>query len=574
MKLKLDQHEIAAILEEIAVLLELKGENPFKVRAYQNAARLLEGLGESFAELVEQGRLVEHKGIGEALAEKITTLARTGKLSYHEELRSEFPETLFELLRVPGLGPKKVRALYEKLNLKSLGELEYACKENRLVKLEGFGQKTQEKVLAGIEYLKKNLGRFLFAEAIDLVESVVETISKWKEVDRVSLAGSLRRRKEIVKDADIVCSAEKPEIVMKKFVGLPGVRNVIAHGETKSSVLWENGLQFDLRVVSDEQFPYALHYFTGSKEHNVAVRTLAKEKGLKMNEYGLFRGNQPVRCKDESAIFKALGLSYIPPELREDQGEIELAAANKIPKLLELSDLRGVFHVHTHYSDGRNTLVEMVQAAAGMGMEYIGIADHSQSASYAGGLKEADILRQHQEIDRLQKKFSKLRIFRGIESDLLPDGSLDYPDRVLKTFDFVVASVHARFNMSEEEMTKRCLKALENPFCTMLGHPTGRLFLAREAFKINLHAIIDQAAKHRKIIELNAHPQRLDLDWRFLNYAKQKRVRVAINPDAHDVEGLRDIRFGVYAARKGGLGPKDVFNALPLREVEKVLHHG
>ncbi len=357
MKLKLDQPEIAAILEEIAVLLELKGENPFKVRAYQNAARLLEGLGENFAELVEQGRLQEHKGIGEALAKKITTLARTGKLPYHEELRSEFPETLFELLKVPGLGPKKVRALYEKLNLKSLGELEYACNENRLVKLDGFGQKTQEKVLAGIEYLKKNLGRFLFAEAIDPAESVVETISKWNETDRVSLAGSLRRRKEIVKDVDIVCSSEKPEIVMKKFVGLPGVRNVIAHGETKSSVLWDNGLQFDLRVVSDEQFPYALHYFTGSKEHNVAVRTLAKEKGLKMNEYGLFRGNQRVPCKDESEIFKVLGLSYIPPELREDQGEIELAAQNKIPELLELSDLRGLFHVHSGYSDGRSTLL-------------------------------------------------------------------------------------------------------------------------------------------------------------------------------------------------------------------------
>jgi DNA polymerase (family X) len=569
--LKLDREEVAGILGEIGDLLEMKGENPFKIRAYRNAARLLLGLEESLEVLIEQEKLGTLKGIGDALAEKITTLVKTGRLEYHENLRGEFPATLFDLLKVPGLGPKKVSVLYRKLNITSLGELERACRMNRLVTLEGFGLKTEAKILVGIERLKGNSGLFLFAEVIDLAESVVEAVSKWKEVKRALLAGSLRRRKEIVRDVDIVCSSGKPNVVMKRFTELQGVTEVIARGETKTSVRWENGLQFDLRVVDDLEFPYALAHFTGSKEHNTSLRTLAKGKGLKMNEYGLFRGKKRIRCKDEPAIFKAMGLAYIPPELREDQGEIELASKNRIPKLLELSDLRGVFHVHTTYSDARNSLAEMVEAASEMGLDYIGISEHSKSAYYAGGLKEADIDRQRKEIDLLQEKYPKLRIFHGIESDILPDGSLDYPGRVLEKFDFVVASVHAKFNLPEEEMTKRCLRALENPYCTMLGHPTGRLLLAREPFQIDLHALIDRAAKLGKIIELNSHPQRLDLDWRLLGYAKRKGMRISINPDAHSILGLRDIQYGVFTARKGGLGPEDVLNTLPKKKIEEYL---
>jgi len=358
---------------------------------------------------------------------------------------------------------------------------------------------------------------------------------------------------------------------MDKFVAMPGVVQVLAHGETKSSVILGKGLQCDLRVVTDKEFPYALHHFTGSKEHNTAMRTRAKETGFKMNEYGLFKGEKLVPCNDEAAIFKALGLAYIPPELREDNGEIEAAERGKIPELIELGDLRGFFHVHSTYSDGRNTLAEMVAAAAEMDIEYIGISEHSQTAFYAGGLKEADIDRQFTELDHLQKKYPKLRIFRGVESDILPDGSLDYPDRVLKNFDFVIGSVHASFNMPEEEMTKRCVRALENPYCTILGHPTGRLLLNREAFKIDLHAIIDRAANLGKIVELNANPYRLDLDWRVVGYAKEKRVRLAIDPDAHDTKGLSDIRFGINMARKGGLTKRDVFNTLPVAAMEKAL---
>lgn len=573
MNAKMDKSEVAAALEEVGMLLELKGENPFKVRAFGNAARTLESLDQDLAQLVEEKRLEELKGVGKSLAEAITALVKTGKFADFEKLKKEFPETLFELFKVPGLGPKKVKVLYEKLDVKSLGELEYACKENRLLKLEGFGDKTQQKILAGIEFIKKNTGRFLYSNVVDQAEHVVKKMSGWDEIEEISIAGSLRRGKEIVKDVDIVCASKSPVKVMEKFISMGGVGTVIAHGDTKSSVVWTNGVQCDLRVVTRKEFPYALHHFTGSKEHNTAMRSRAKEMGMKMNEYGLFKGEKLIPCKTEEEIFKALGLAYIPPEMREDLGEIETALKGKIPDLLEYNDLKGFFHIHSNYSDGRNTLEEMVSAAAKMGMEYIGLSDHSQTAFYAHGLKEADIDRQHKEIDQLQKKFPKLRLFRGIESDILPDGALDYSDRVLRKFDFVIGSVHAVFTMTEEEMTKRCAAALKNPYCTILGHPTGRLLLAREGFKINMKTMIDLAAAEGKIIELNANPHRLDLDWRLLHYAKGKGVRMAVNPDAHDVEGLTDIRFGVKMARKGGLTKKDVINTLPLAQMEKLLAH-
>ncbi len=571
--MKLDSHQVAEKLEEMAMLLELSGANPFKIRAFQNGARTLEGLTQDLNQLISEKRLTEIKGIGEGLSKQIESIAKSGTSAELKELRKKFPESLLEILQVPGLGPKKAKVLYEKLGIESLGELEYACQENRLLKLEGFGEKTQEKIIAGIAYLKGNIGKFLYADAIDVAEALAGEMKKWKEVKQLSIAGSLRRCKEIVRDVDLLCSSHEPKKVMDRFVSMKGVKEMIAHGDTKSSVRWENGLQFDLRVVTDMEFPYALHHFTGSKEHNTAMRTRAKEMGLKMNEYGLFRGEKLVRCKSEEEIFRALHLSYIPPEMRENQGEIEEAEKREIPTLLNLSDLCGFFHVHSTYSDGRNTLEEMVSAASKLGLKYIGISDHSQTASYAHGLKEADLIRQKKEIDRLQKKFLKLRLFWGIESDILPDGSLDYPDRILKNFDFVIGSVHAKFKMTEEEMTKRCLRAMENPSFTILGHPTGRLLLTREGFQINLTAMIDAAAKHRKIVELNANPHRLDLDWRILGYAKKKGVPVAINPDAHSIEGLSHIRYGVNIARKAGLTPKDVYNALTLSQMEKSLAH-
>lgn len=571
MALQMNKNEIAEILSEIGTLLELKGENPFKVRAYHNGARVLEGLNQGFETLVETDKLDTLKGIGKDLAEKISTLAKTGKLQFYKDLRAEFPESLFDVLQVPGLGPKKVKVLYEKLGIKSLGELEYACKENRLIKLEGFGEKTQKKILKGIAFFKQSSGRFLYAEVIDQAKSMAKKIAGWKEVKRVELAGSLRRKKEVVKDIDIVCSSSKPKTVMKKFIQQKGVQNVIAQGDTKSSIQWENGVQMDLRVVTEQEFPYALHHFTGSKEHNTALRKLAKKKGLKVNEYGIFRGKNLVSCKDERTLFEVLDLAYIPPELREGQNEIILSSKNKLPMLVKENDIKGFFHVHSTYSDGSNTLEEMVQSALIMGMEYVGISDHSQSAFYANGLKERDIDQQHKEIDQLQKKYPKIRLFRGIESDILSDGALDYPEKILKKFDFIIGSVHSAFNMPEDEMTKRCLKALENPYCTMIGHPTGRLLLAREGFKIHLQTLIDHASKLGKVMELNANPRRLDLDWRILSYAKEKAVPISINPDAHSVNGLNDIHFGVCMAQKGGLTAQDVFNTLSVSQMEKAL---
>ncbi|MFH1018908.1 MAG: DNA polymerase/3'-5' exonuclease PolX [Pseudomonadota bacterium] len=571
MKLKLDRHQVAEVLEEIATLLDLKGENPFKVRAYSNAARVLEGTDEDLGELIESGKLAELKGIGTSLLEQISTLATTGRLARHEELKSEFPPSLFDLLKIPGLGPKKVKVLYEKLEVKSLGELEYACRENRLLKLEGFGEKTQQKVLDGIAYVRRNQGSFLYGSIIDRGESLLSLIRKLPGVRQASLGGSLRRGREIVRDIDLLCSSSKPAGICKRFLKLQGVQEVLAEGETKASVRLEDGLQVDLRVVSEEEYPFALQYFTGSKDHNTELRALAKAQDFKLNEYGLFKGEKRVACRSEEEIYRKLGLHYIPPELREASGEIDAARNGAFPDLVELKDLRGVLHVHTSFSDGRNSLAEMLQAVSDMGLEYVGIADHSPSAAYAHGLREADLERQKEELDRLQKKYPKLRIFWGTESDIQADGSLDFPDRILKGFDFVVASIHSRFNMPEAEMTKRCLRALENPYCTMIGHPTGRLLLAREGFKVNLHALIDRAAQLGKFMELNAHPQRLDLDWRVLPYARLKGVRISINPDAHDVEGLKDIRFGVNTARKGGLTKNDVLNTLLAAQMEKAL---
>jgi DNA polymerase (family 10) len=553
MKTTLDRHRVAEILSEIATLLELKGENPFKVRAYANAARLMEGLDRDLGELIETGGLKDLKGIGATLTEQITSLAKTGAHPFYAEIRSGFPESLLDLLRVPGLGPKKVKILHDKLGITSLGELEYACRENRLLDLEGFGEKTQTKVMEGLAYVRRNEGRFLYASVADRAAGIAASLGKIRGVMSVSVAGSLRRGKEIVRNIDIVCASTDPAEILRRFVKP------------------QDGPHVNLMVVAKEEFPSALLHFTGSEEHNAEMRALAEEKGLKLDEHGLFKGEVRIPCRTEEEIFKALGLHFIPPELREAMGEIEAARKREFPALVEPEDLKGVLHVHTAYSDGRNSLAEMVAAAEAMGLKYVGVSDHSRSAAYARGLKEADLNRQEKELDGLRAEFPKLRIFWGIESDILADGSLDYPDSVLKRFDFVVASVHSRFNMMEEEMTKRCMKALENRYCTMLGHPTGRLLLAREAFKVNLNALIDRAAELGKFMELNANPQRLDLDWRVLRYAKERGVPVSINPDAHDVEGLKDIRFGVIAARKGGLTPEDVLNTRSAARMEEAL---
>src|SRR3989338_3413734 len=451
----MDNKEIAQILEEIAELLEIKGENPFKIRAYHNGARVIEGLASDIAEFARSGKLREIKGIGEGLAEKITELVKTGKCKYHHELTKSLPAGILDLLQIPGLGPKRAKALFEKLKIKSVAELERACHENRLVDLDGFGEKSQAKVLEAIKHHKKTEGYFLISQAKEESEKFLQYLKKSKGISRIEVAGSIRRHKEIVHDMDILISTKPPAPIHQAFTSYPAVDQILAKGETKSSVILKSGIQADLRTVSDSEFPSALYYFTGSKEHNVATRTIAKRMGLKISEYGIFKGTKPIPCKDEEAIFKVLGLRYIPPELRENTGEIEAAKKGPLPKLIELEDIRGVFHVHSTYSDGTASLEAMIHHSEELGYEYVGISDHSKTAVYANGLSEARLEKQNKELDRLERKFKKIRIFRGIESDILADGSLDYPDRVLKKFDFVIGSVHSRFQMAEREMTKR-----------------------------------------------------------------------------------------------------------------------
>jgi len=566
----MDKREIIAALEEIGELLEIQGENPFKVRAYQNAARILEGLPQDPADLVASGEIQNIKGIGSGLSEKITEMVKQGKSSYLQELRRSIPPGVLELLKVPGLGPKKAKVLYEELDLHNLGELEYACKENRLLDLKGFGAKTQENILKGIEMLKKTSGRFLFDVAWRQATELLAFVEKDPKVIRAAIAGSLRRCKETIGDIDILASLKgDASPLMKKFVANPQVEDVLAQGETKSSVRLKSGIQVDFRVVEDKEFPFALLYFTGSKEHNTALRGIAKDMGLKLNEYGLFRGEKPLPCKDEAEIYKALGLHYIPPEAREGLGEIEFAAKRAFPRLIEAEDLRGVFHVHSEWSDGGATIYDMAKEAERLGFEYMGLSDHSQTAAYAGGLKAADLRAQAKEIAAAQKKLKKLKILQGTESDILADGGLDYPAKTLDELDFVIASVHMRFKMEKKDMTKRLVKAISDRHTRILGHISGRLLLAREPYSFDAEAVFEAAAKHKVAIEINANPHRLDLDWRFLQQAKAAGVKFSINPDAHSLNGLSDTFFGVGIARKGWLTKEDVINTKSLAEIKE-----
>lgn len=556
--------EVAAVLEEIALLLELSGENPFKARSYANVARQLEQSQEDVAALVEEGRLRDIKGVGDALEEKITELVTTGALAYHRELRDKFPESLFELFAIPGLGAKRIKTLFEELQIRSLGELEYACAENRLLELKGFGPKMQQKVLEGLAFARKHRGQWLVSTAQTAARELRDWLAGDKAVERIEIAGSLRRRKEVVKDIDILASSASPERLMQRFVEAKSVESVTGRGDTKSSVVLKSGLAADLRVVSDDQFPYALAHFTGSKEHNVAMRQRARERGMKLNEYGLFKGEKNVPCKDEADLFAALGLPYIPPELREDMGEFAYEAT---PRLVERDDLIGVAHCHSTYSDGTATVAQMAEGARKRGYAYLILADHSRSAAYAGGLSEARVAEQHKEVDALNAASRGFRVIKGIESDIRGDGSLDYGEDVLNRFEVIIASVHNKLDMSEAEATRRIVAAVENPHTTILGHPTGRLLLARAGYPLDFDKVFDACAANRVAVEINASPHRLDLDWRQVRRACERGVMLCIGPDAHSVEGLDDVEYGLGVARKGGAVKEQLLNCLTAEEL-------
>jgi DNA polymerase (family 10) len=563
----LNKTEVADILDEIGTLLELRGENPFKSRAFHNAARTITGLDRDLADLVQKKELTTIKGIGEAIAEKITTLVTTGKSPYYDELQKSLPAGLMDLIRIQGLGPKRAKILYDKLKIKNIPDLEKAIRDGKIAKLEGFGEKSQENIQKGLEFLNKHATSHLYDEALSASEVILGELKKIREIQRMSVCGSLRRHKEIIGDVDILVSAKKGETVLEKVTKFPQVERVLGQGDTKASVLLQNGIQVDVRVVEDRQFPYALHYFTGSKEHNIAIRQRAIEKGWKLSEYGLFdKAGKIIPCKEEADIFKKLGLEYIPPELREDRGEIATAEQKKLPGLIEPQDIRGVFHVHSTWSDGKASLEEMIAEAERLGWEYVGISDHSKSATYANGLTEERVLAQKIEIDKYRRKY-KIRILWGTECDILKDGSLDYNDRHLDGYDFVIASVHSNFTLGEEDMTRRIIKAIKNKYVTILGHMTGRVLLEREGYAVNSLEVIQAAADAGVAIELNASPHRFDVDWRFLPKAKEAGALISINPDAHSVEGLGVVPFGVGIARKGWLTKDNVINTRPLKAI-------
>lgn len=566
-----DKSEAIQCLSEIAALLELKGENVFKVRAYQNAARILENTALTLPEFVNQAKQGEIKGIGAAISSKLEALCSSGELSYLKELRSEFPPGVIELMSIPGVGPKKAGLLAKALGIKSVEELEQACRDSRVAELKGFGEKTQAKIIAGIASRKQYSSKFLYPEAWHTGQEIAASLKESGHVGQVEVAGSIRRRKEVVADIDIVATSKDPEGLMQVFVTLPRVKQVLGHGDTKSTVVLYSGIQVDLRVVEDAEFPAALLYFTGSKAHNTKLRGIAQDKKLKLNEYGLFKGKRALKAHSEEELYHHLGLAYVPPELREDQGEIEFAAKNRkggFPKLVELADIRGVLHAHSSYSDGKNTLEEMAKGTKELGYEYLGITEHSKSSSYAGGLTVERIRDQHQEIEALNKKLAPFKIFKGIECDILVDGALDYTDEILKSFDFVIVSVHSRFGLDKEAMTARILRAISNPYTTILGHLTGRLLLEREGYAVEVSKILECAAKNRVAVEINCNPRRLELDWRYHRQAVELGVKLAICPDAHSIRGLSDIEYGIGVARKGGLEATNIINCGDVNEIQ------
>jgi DNA polymerase (family X) len=573
----MDKDRVAAALDEIGTLLELQGENPFRCNAYHNAARAIEQLETNLEEVVAQGKLGDIRGIGDTLRDKITTLVTTDSLPFLDNLRAKTPPGLLTMMRVQGLGPKKVKALYDLLKIDDLDKLKVACEAGQVAKLKGFGAKTQQKILEGIQFLSEMGHRVRIDQALPLAQSLLDGLRDAPGLLRMELCGSLRRRKETINDIDILVSSADAAPIMERFLQLPQVVQVTNHGDTKSSVIASSGgaskimMNADLRVVSDEQYPFALHYFTGSKDHNIAMRARAQSFGLKLNEYELAGEGRHVKCKDEADVFKALGLTYIPPEMREHTGELEAAEKKTLPVLIEAGDIHGVFHCHTNASDGGNTLEEMAHAAKALGLQYLGLGDHSQSLGVANGLSVPRVREQQAAIDALNKKLKGFKLFKGTECDILADGSLDYADEVLATFDYVVASVHTHFNQSKEEMTARIVKALQNPYVTMLGHATGRLLLRRDSYAVDLEAVLQTAAKENKMIEINAHPMRLDLDWIHCKRAKALGVKLVINPDAHSTHDLAYYRYGVDVARRGWLSKDDVFNTLSAAQVMKEL---
>ncbi|MCC5942443.1 MAG: DNA polymerase/3'-5' exonuclease PolX [Balneolaceae bacterium] len=572
--------DVAEKLREVYSLMQLAGENRFRAIAFDRAAQTIEGLNEEITKHIEEGTLMDIKGIGKSIAEDIKAFRETGTMPVLESLKERVPKGLIEWLNISGLGPKNIAKIHKELGITEITELKEACQSGAVAELPGLGQKSADKIIKSIEYLEKFGERARLDQALEIAEPIFDFVQNLDGVLQCDIAGSLRRSRETIGDVDIIVAAKKDnaDAIFDAFTGHELVVEILGRGDTKSSVRTENGRQVDLRIVSEKEYPAALMYFTGSKEHNIVMRQRARERGMALNEYGLFKlsdeketdFDRPVEASSEMEIYKKLDLNFVPPEHREDRGEFEFYAEQEKMELVSDEDIRGVIHAHSTYSDGKYSIKQMTEACMERGFEYLGITDHSKTAAYAGGLTIDDVKRQWDEIDELNDVFASdgknFKIFKGIESDILNDGSLDYPDEILEGFDFVIASVHSGLEMPQEKMMDRFKKAIENPYTTMLGHPTGRLLLKRDGSKIDLNQMIEWAVERGVAIEINASPWRLDLDWRYGNKAKETGLLTSINPDAHSTDGIDDIRYGVMIARKAKFEPARVLNTKSAEE--------
>jgi len=563
--------DVAEILYEIANLLDIKGEIFFKTRAYRMAAQKIEVLDEDINELVKKEILTDIEGIGPAISKKITELIQTGKIEYYEKLKKELPEGLLDMLNISSLGPRKVSALYNELGIKNIEELKSSCEKGLVRNLDGFGEITERNILRGIKMREKTSGRVLLDVAYEDGNRYIDYLKDCKKINRLSIAGSLRRRKETIGDLDILASSKNPGDVMDYFVKYPGVKRVLLKGSTKTSVLLNDDVQVDLRVVSDESFGAALQYFTGSKEHNVKMRSIAIKKGYKLNEYGLFKKDTEkyIVGKNEEEVYSKLGLEYIEPELRENRGEIDKAIEKKLPKLIGYSDIKGDLHVHSNYSDGHEKIEDIVKKAKNMEYEYVGISDHSESLKVARGLSQERVKKKIKEIEKINKKNPEIQVLCGTECDIKSDGALDYSKKTLEMFDFVGIGIHTKFKMDKKEITNRIIRAMENEYVTFLAHPTCRIIGYREPFELDMEKIFEKAAETNTCMEINSFPDRLDLNDFHCKMAKDQKVKMVINTDAHNLDQLNFIKYGISTARRGWLENKDIINTKNLKELKK-----
>jgi DNA polymerase (family 10) len=564
----LSNSEIADLFDQLADLLSLEGENPFRVRAYHNAARTIRSQVKSLAEMVAKGEdLTQLPGIGEAIAKKIETVVRSGRLPQLDEVLKRTPKSLIELLEIPGLGPKRVQALFNALKIKSLEDLERAARSGKIKELPGFGAKTEELILKHLQKHELGEKRFLRFAAESVASALLAHLRDCSSLEQLVVAGSFRRWKETVGDLDLLATVRNGAEVMARFLAYEGIEEILSHGTSRSSIRLKNGLQVDLRVVPKDSFGAALQYFTGSKAHNIQLRTLAVKRGLKINEYGVFQGDKRLAGEYEEEVYAALGLPWIAPELREGQGEIEAALENRLPKLVELSDIRGDLHCHTEETDGQDSLETLAKTAMALGYEYLAITDHSKRLTVAKGLDEKRLRQQMAKIDALNARLQGVRLLKGIEVDILEDGRLDLPDSVLKDLDLVVCSVHYKFNLSEKKQTERILRAMDNPYCHILAHPTGRLINQRDPYPIDLERVMQGAKERGCFLEINSQPERLDLNGEYARMAREIGVKLVISTDAHSAAGLTLMRYGVAQARRGWLTAQEVLNTRSLPEL-------